>query len=103
MGVVESSRRQADLSEVARATRPTARLTGILDGRQEEGHQDSDHGDHDEQFGNREGRPRALAARRVERDGFVARHDASNYVWLLFNAPSALGGGFSGGRQLDSR
>ena len=45
---------QGDLLEVVRALGPVARLPRRLDGRQEQGDQDRDDGDHDEEFDQRE-------------------------------------------------
>ena len=48
--VAEIVNRQSQLFQVVRATRPSRRLAGHLYGRQQQGHQDPDDGDHHQEF-----------------------------------------------------
>ena len=54
MGIVVVVEGQADLLVVVATLRASRGFAGLLDGGEEQGHEDRDNGDHDEQLNERE-------------------------------------------------
>ena len=86
VGVVVVLKSHAQLLQVVVAVGPPGRLPGRLDGRQQQGHQDPDNGDHHQQLDQGEPRPAAL------------RHDKHLYDKKRLPAPSPRVGRLGGGR-----
>ena len=94
VGAVVIVQRQPDLLEVVGALRSPGRLTGRLDGRQEQGDQDRDDGDDHEQLDERERSPRLTFHRSIlpeERNMKIIQGDRQSHVEATGSAAGQQG------------